>query len=93
MSGVTALQYLEECDLSDDFPELISMDWNMPLGNGSDFLEEYAKKFHQKYPQTKVLIISGVTPEMQLDQIMKYGFVLGFLPKPVNEQILSKTIL
>lgn len=93
MSGVTALQYLEECDLSADFPELISMDWNMPLGSGGDFMEEYAKKFHAKYPQTKVLIISGAVPETQIKQILQYDFVLGFLPKPVNEQTLAGVIL
>lgn len=41
MSGVTALQYLEECDQAEDFPDLTSMDWNMPLGNGNDFFPGY----------------------------------------------------
>ncbi|OJJ23060.1 hypothetical protein BKI52_01530 [marine bacterium AO1-C] len=93
MSGVTALQYLEECDQAQDFPDLISMDWNMPLGNGNDFLEEYSKKFYQKYPGTKVVIISGVTSEIQSEHIKKYEFVIGFLPKPVNEQTLASVIL
>lgn len=93
MSGVTALQYLEECDISNDFPELISIDWNMPLGNGSDFMEEYIKKFYPKYPNTKVLIISGATSEQHMEQILKHDFVLGFLPKPVNEKTLAGVIL
>lgn len=93
MSGVTALQYLEECDLSGDFPELISIDWNMPLGNGNDFMEEYIKKFQPKYPKTKVLIISGATSEQAMEQILQHDFVLGFLPKPVNEKTLASVIL
>jgi len=93
MSGVTALQYLEECDQAQDFPELISMDWNMPLGNGNDFLEEYSKKFYKKYPGTKVVIISGVTSEIQSEQIKNYEFIIGFLSKPVNEQTLASVIL
>lgn len=92
MSGVTALQYLEECDQAEDFPDLISMDWNMPLGNGNDFLEEYSEKYFPKYPNTKVVIISGVTAEIQTEQIEKYDFVIGFLPKPVNEQTLANVI-
>ncbi|HAS39256.1 MAG TPA: hypothetical protein DCS93_02200 [Microscillaceae bacterium] len=93
MSGVTALQYLKECDQAQDFPELISMDWNMPLGNGNDFLEEYSKEFYKKYPETKVVIISGVTSEIQSEQIKNYDFVMGFLPKPVDEQTLANVIM
>ncbi|EAY28110.1 response regulator [Microscilla marina] len=93
MSGITALQYLEECDLSNDFPELISIDWNMPLGNGNDFIQEYTKRFHPKHPQTKVLVISGATSEKQMSKVLQLDFVIGFLPKPVNEKTLANAIL
>ncbi|WP_299466347.1 response regulator [uncultured Microscilla sp.] len=93
MSGITALQYLEECDLSNDFPELISIDWNMPLGNGNDFIQEYTKRFHPKHPQTKVLVISGATSEKQMSKVLQLDFVIGFLPKPVNEKNLANAIL
>lgn len=85
MSGQTTLQYLQECDRSSNFPDLITLDMGLPLGDGAEILKHYQTNYAQKYPSTKIIIISGKNQNDIKKESTKYTFVTGSLEKPIEE--------
>ncbi len=91
MSGTTALEFLKEMHAQNQFPDLITLDWKMELGNGMDFLKAYQEKYHAHYPQTSVLIITEASNEIKT-QIQEFAFVKGVLAKPLQAVELSNIL-
>lgn len=83
MSGTTALEFLADMHQVDQFPDLITLDWRMALGNGEDFLKAYEQKYKASYPQTKILIITEASQEVT-DRTQSLTFVAGVLAKPLQ---------
>lgn len=91
MSGTTALEFLAEMEQSGQFPDLITLDWRMSLGNGEDFLNVYKKKYSDKHPSTKILIITEASQE--IDQThQSLDFVSGILSKPIRSATLKQVL-
>ena len=88
MSGTTALEFLKEMHAQNQFPDLITLDWKMELGNGMDFLEAYQEKYYAQYPQTNVLIITEASQEVKT-QTNDFAFVKGVLAKPLQSTQLK----
>lgn len=91
MSGTTALEFLDDMHEQQQFPDLITLDWKMALGNGEDFLQAYAQKYQQNYPQTKILIITESSSEVQ-KQTKDFAFVKGVLAKPLQPVQLKQIL-
>ncbi|MCS6821535.1 MAG: response regulator [Microscillaceae bacterium] len=90
MSGQTGLQYLEICDKNMDFPHLITLDLNMPLGDGEFFLKHYQSNYKNKYPGTKIVVISDMAEKDIKAKTASYPFVVDYLKKPIDEEKLAK---
>ena len=91
MSGTTALEFLAEMDQNGQFPDLITLDWRMSLGNGEDFLNAYKKKYSGKHPSTKILIITEASQEID-QKHQSLDFVSGILSKPIRSATLKQVL-
>lgn len=92
MSTSTGLSKLEDMHESGIFPELITLDWKLKMGGGRLFLEKYQKLYANKYPKTKIVVISDLAQEIESQQDANFPFVSAILAKPVSMQELSKTL-
>lgn len=73
---------------SEEAPELILLDLNMPVMNGWDFLEVFSKEFEDKFPETKVCILTSSLDPLDFTQSQVYHNVIGFLNKPfIKERV------
>ena len=83
-NGEEALQKLAELDGD---VSLVLLDMVMPRMNGADCF----RVIHDKYPDLPVLLVSGFTPEDQLQELMALG-LRGFLQKPYQSARLSRAV-
>lgn len=92
MSTTTALDKLHDMHKKGDFPELITLDWRLKLGGGAYFLEQFDQLYSTLYPETKVLIMSEMKQETEVNKALDYPFVKAVLPKPVTVRDLSSVL-
>lgn len=88
-SGKVALDYLSK---SNNSPDLIFLDINMPAMNGWEFLEKY--KELEKAKQGKIVIIM-LTTSLNPDDKVKAGQIpeiSGFENKPLSSELIERVI-
>jgi CheY-like chemotaxis protein len=85
-NGQEGIEYLEQMCLDNmsTFPELIFLDIHMPCMNGWEFLDRYSAHFAPKYPNTKIVMITGSLDPNDLIKAYSYPSVLTFLQKPIR---------
>lgn len=91
-NGKEALDYyigLSENTTSQNYPELIFLDLNMPIMGGWDFLEEFNKNFYPQFNQTRVVILSSSTDPEEKERAKQYPMIVDYLPKPITVSILN----
>ena len=64
--GKDALKKIEE-----EKPDLVILDILMPVMNGIEFLQK--AKVAERYPKTKVLVLSNLSDKETVDQVMTLG--------------------
>jgi two-component system nitrate/nitrite response regulator NarL len=72
---------------TNEFPELVLLDFNMP---GMNELKGFAK-FRETYPQIPVALLSGVAEPEDIQKAMDLG-AIGFFPKTLSGRALLKAI-
>lgn len=75
---VKALQNLE---ISDNLPDLIFLDYNMPLLNGKEFLQRIKSK--EKLKNIPIILISSPSEEFVADLLEKKE-IIHYISKPSN---------
>ncbi len=91
-NGKEALDYyigLSENIPSENYPELIFLDLNMPVMGGWDFLEEFTKKLYLKFNKTRVVILSSSTDPEEKARAKNYPMIVDYLPKPITISVLN----
>lgn len=96
-NGKTAIQFYAEYfekkkQVDDTFntPELIFLDLNMPVMNGWDFLEDYERKYADRLPQTKIVILSTSVDPRDFMKAQQYKTVIDFINKPLSIDLVEE---
>ena len=88
--GREALNYLKECQASAAaYPDLIFLDIKMPLVNGFEFLEAFAKTRAGLSRRLPVVMLSSSLNEADVEKAYSLGADL-FLDKPLNQDKLEE---
>ena len=99
VNGEDALNYFDGLlttkATSNNFPQLIFLDLNMPVMNGWEFLDVFSKNQYLKFSETKVIVLSSTIDPDDIQKSKQYPMVIEFLSKPITTEILEllKTII
>ena len=87
-NGKEAMEYYEDLLNSGKTkgPDLILLDLNMPVMDGWQFLENFDKELEDKFPDTKVYILTSSLDPMDFSKSLNYHNVIGFLNKPLLKE-------
>ena len=93
-NGKVALDMLSQSAKSGkDFPDLISLDINMPIMNGIEFLEAYKEKnYHKDFQTIFLFALSSTQDKGDIQKIMSSDGVRLFVEKPLTINKLEKIL-
>jgi CheY-like chemotaxis protein len=84
VTGIGALQYLEECKVKKEFPGIMFVDINMPGMNGFAFIREYEKNFRKFSPSTCIVLLTNSLRHEDKIIASRYESVIEYLTKPLT---------
>lgn len=91
--GKATLNYLiENKENSDNLPDYIFLDLNMPEYSGWDFLKEYQIIYHSLRKAIKLYIVSSSINPNDIKRSKNYSFVNSFIIKPLSREFLHQLI-
>ena len=68
----------------------ILVDIKMPEMDGFEFVEQYEKDFHAKFPNTPVYFLTSSIRETDRSRAMEFEVVQGVIIKPLTRSILTE---
>jgi len=86
-NGDEALKFLKE---TDDFPELIFLDINMPVMDGFEFIETF-KDLNLDKNKTRIVIYTASFTPRDVEMLKGIGFN-DFIVKPLTEEKLLQLL-
>ncbi len=90
-SGKSALDYLRDNqENTEELPNLIFLDINMPIVDGFVFLYEFEKFNNLIKDKCKVIILSSSDNKRDIDKIVNNNHVIKFITKPLTETALEE---
>jgi CheY-like chemotaxis protein len=89
-NGEEAIKYFDTLKTTDsnNKPQLIFLDLNMPVMDGWEFLESFNTTTYSEFHDTKVIILSSTIDPEDLKKSKKYPMVIDFLSKPISKEML-----
>ena len=73
-----------------ELPELIFLDWNMPVCDGFEFLEQFERLGLSFQKPISIYVVSSSIDENDRRKALAYPFVREFLMKPVGKDKLEQ---
>ncbi|MDA1089962.1 MAG: response regulator [Proteobacteria bacterium] len=87
MDAKTGFQELVDTD-----PDLVITDWEMPTGNGIDFVQHIRRSPDSPNPYVPIIMLTGYT-ELDRVKIARDNGVSSFLAKPVSAVSLYRRLV
>jgi len=88
MDGKAALEYLQQ---SEECPDVILLDINMPVMDGFEFLEHFEKQ-NKCSGISKVFILTSSQRDEDKTKSLKNKYVKGYFDKPLNSTHIREII-
>lgn len=89
LNGEEALSYFENIEKgdipTDNLPEVILLDLNMPVMDGWEFFENFVQKFPEFAKKTNIFVLSSTTNPKDQERALKDPNIAAFLAKPLDE--------
>jgi CheY-like chemotaxis protein len=82
--------FINDIEEGKQLPEVILLDINMPVMDGWEFLEEYAKVKHKIKNKVKIYMVSSSVNLSDLDKAKSYEDVVDYVIKPIKSADLQK---
>ena len=89
-----AREYLDRCITNGQpFPDAIFIDVDMPGIGGLDFAELYSRRYAERFPETKLVILSSSICRKDKAKALAIPGVDEFVEKPLTEEKLNQLLL
>lgn len=89
--GQEALDYLRDCEGTDQMPELIFLDINMPLMDGWEFMERFKQAGYDQRPIVVMMLTTSLNPD-DAAKAERMAELSGFITKALTEEELAPLI-
>jgi len=91
-NGKVAIDYFKQnADNSENLPDLVFLDLNMPVLDGWQFMDEFVKIGPLKKKIT-LYIVSSSIDESDMKKALMYSEVSDFIVKPVTQTVIRKIV-
>lgn len=90
LNPTQAFESLTQLLVSDDMPDIILLDINMPEMNGWQFLSEFVKIKPQIGEKIAIYILSSSTSLEDKDKAKNHKDISGYLSKPIEVSTLKE---
>ena len=92
-NGLDALSYIKlNSHNAPCLPEIILLDLNMPIMDGFQFLEEFAKIKAELDKKINIFVVSSSVSQVEIDKINAINDVSHFIIKPITKEIFEKMV-
>jgi CheY-like chemotaxis protein len=91
-NGAIGLNMLKERSDA-NYKIIVLLDINMPVIDGWSFLEQIEKNDFYNIHHLFIYIVSSSTDESDILKAQQYGFVKGFLHKPITSEDINTIII
>lgn len=88
-SGQEALVYLENLTKKEVAPDILFLDLHMEGMSGWDFLEEFERRFSERYHNMYIVIVSASLDPLDKERADNHPLVKKFVAKPVTVKALE----
>lgn len=92
-NGQEALDKIEELRLIGEAPDMILLDINMPIMNGFEFLEQYAKLDHKIRESVVICMLTTSLAQSDLDRSNQFAELNDYIDKPLSEVKIRDLVL
>jgi CheY-like chemotaxis protein len=88
-SADAALDYLREATTSEQVPDVVFLDLNMPVKDGFGFLADFANLSDLVKSKSKVIVLSSSISPDDINRASVNPHVYKYLNKPLSEKYLE----
>ncbi|MCK7554539.1 response regulator [Chitinophaga sedimenti] len=71
-------------------PDIILLDLNMPVMDGWEFLDRFQQFRHGLTKPIRVYVLTSSIDEKDQERVSSYGFVNGYLTKPLTNDVIMQ---
>ena len=89
-NGMEALVYLSNS--SNQVPDILFLDLNMPIANGWKFLDEFAALEGKLDKEMDIYILSSSIDPEDHKKAESYSYVRQFISKPLTQQTIEQVL-